>query len=228
MNQPSKVIIILISIIGLCVKTLFAMGATIGVRGGVNINSTSGYDGAHYSGTNGANVAFCYGLDLNKVLSLQPEIIYSTKGANHLWVNVYAREFYDISISYIQVALLPKIRIPLNGPVVPYMAIGPSLAFPLHISDATSTMGRDMKLPERMKPLDYTFIFGPGCMFRMGSAALTIDARFDLGQQYILNEEDRVQNYSSNNSLPYQVNTQAFSISAGIAWLIGSTRRMSK
>jgi hypothetical protein len=105
-----------------------------GIKLGINFSSMTG-DGL---GKMSARPGFAFGVFLERFLlpnlSIQPEILYSVKGAKETWTDEFFGEtytdVYTMTISYIEIPVPVKLHFSLPGsPITPHVMAGPSFNF---------------------------------------------------------------------------------------------------
>lgn len=152
----------------LLATSAFAQGISFGVKGGVNYVTISGDD----AGDAESKLAFGGGvvaaLDVMDMLVIQPEVLYSMKGADY-------EPDGCVSLTYIEIPVLLKYAIPMEGMITPNLFVGPSLGILL------SAEADDVDIKDDTKSMDYGVVFGAGVDFDMGTGKVTIDARYNLG-----------------------------------------------
>jgi len=144
-----------------------AAGVKFGIKGGANIANVNGdfVDGiSDWKST----VGFCGGifLELNfgRVLTIQPEVLYTMKGADS--------GVGKLKFDYLEIPILLKIRIP-TGSIHPFVFAGPAFGFSLR------AIVEGIKI-EDMPKSDYSAVLGGGLQL---GRLIHIDARYTMGLQ---------------------------------------------
>ncbi len=104
-------------------------------------------------------------------ISIQPELLYSMKGAKQ----EIGGEDISTDYNYFEVPVLVKYNLPMPGALTPSIYAGP--VFSLLLSAESD--GEDVK--EQLKNNDYGIIIGAGANMDLQSYVLTFDARYNLG-----------------------------------------------
>ncbi len=144
-----------------------AADVRFGIKGGANIANVNGNftdELADWKST----VGFCAGifleLNLGRILTIQPEALYTVKGADS--------GTGKLKFDYIEFPILLKVRIPISS-VHPFVFAGPAFGFKLkalvdgvEISDMPSS--------------DYGAVLGGGLQL---GRSIHIDARYTMGLQ---------------------------------------------
>ncbi len=144
-----------------------AADVRFGVKGGANIANVNGdfTDGlSDWKST----VGFCGGifLELNfgRVLTIQPEVLYTMKGAD--------AGTGKLKFDYIEIPILLKLRIP-TGSLHPFVFAGPAFGFNLKaVLDGVEV--------NDMPAADYSAVLGGGLQL---GGSIHIDVRYTMGLQ---------------------------------------------
>ncbi len=147
---------------------------------------------------------------LHPMLAVQAEVMYATKGV--LYDRDFSYSFFgtsisgnlnaDAELSYLEIPLLLKFILPVEGPIKPYVYAGPSFGKLLddqtvikaHIK--TNITGdpieTDVPIPADFtyKSLDIGAAFGGGISVRMAGTALGVEARYTMGLQSAVESVD--------------------------------------
>lgn len=136
-----------------------------------------------------AGMSLCLGI--SQVFAIQPEIMYSIKGAKALKLDGgITREQYDLELHYVEVPILFKFVAPIGGAVRGNIYFGPFGALNvenksrLHrVITGTNTVVSD-EVPTEFNvnfiPFDAGGILGGGMSFRLLGTELMFDARCSL------------------------------------------------
>ena len=153
-----------------------AADVRFGLKGGANVANVDGDFGTNVSNWK-SRVGFCGGifLELNfgRILTIQPEVLYTMKGAQATVEEGALSGTGKLRFDYIEIPILLKVRIP-TGSVHPFVFAGPAFGFDLKstFQDVTGTS------TDVAKKVDYSAVMGAG--LQLGSS-LHIDARYTLG-----------------------------------------------
>jgi len=148
--------------------SVFAQGLAFGVKGGINYATLSGDDVVDASYKLGFAAGAVAAFDVMDMLVIQGEVLYSMKGAEYEG---------DIStdLTYIEIPVLIKYTIPMEGMIAPNLFIGPSLGILL------SAESNDVDIKDATKTTDFGIVFGAGADFDLGTGKVTVDARYNYG-----------------------------------------------
>jgi hypothetical protein len=161
-----------VAVIGLFAAALVlpqsaAAGVKFGLKGGANIANVNGNFSDSLSDWK-STVGFCGGifleLNLGRILTIQPEVLYTMKGAD--------TGDGKLKFDYIEIPVLLKIRIPM-GSVHPFIFAGPAFGWNLKAAIAGFKI-------EDMPTSDYSAVFGAGLQL---GGSIHIDARYTMGLQ---------------------------------------------
>lgn len=167
MKNLSRILVIGLFATILVLPQAAAAGVKFGLKGGANIANVNGNFSdalADWKST----VGFCGGifleLNIGRVLTIQPEVLYTMKGAD--------TGEGKLKFDYIEIPVLLKIRIPM-GSVHPFVFAGP--AFGWNLKAAVEGYKID-----DMPTSDYSAVFGAGLQL---GGSVHIDARYTMGLQ---------------------------------------------
>lgn len=99
-------------------------GASFGFKGGVNFSNLYTDDVDDNNVLTGFNAGIFISLPLTEMFSIQPEFLYSTKGAELVYDNAFAQGTGKFRLNYIEVPVLLKVNLTnnLNIHAGPYFA----------------------------------------------------------------------------------------------------------
>jgi len=144
-----------------------AAGVKFGLKGGANIANVNGNFTGELSNWK-STVGFCAGifleLNLGRILTIQPEVLYTVKGADS--------GTGKLTFDYLEIPVLLKIRIP-TGSVHPFVFAGPAFGFSL------KAVLDGIKIQD-MPTADYGAVLGAGLQL---GRSIHIDARYTMGLQ---------------------------------------------
>lgn len=105
-------------------KTNSSNGAQFGIKGGVNFSNMYTEDVDDNDVLTSFNAGIFFTLPVGDILSIQPEVLYSRKGAELTYDNVLATGKAQFKLNYIEVPVLLKVNITdnLNVHAGPYFA----------------------------------------------------------------------------------------------------------
>jgi hypothetical protein len=151
----------------LVVPQTASAGVKFGIKGGANIANVNG-DFMEGLEDWKSTIGFCGGifLELNfgRVLTIQPEVLYTMKGAN--------TGDGKLKFDYIEIPVLLKLRIPISS-VHPFVFAGPAFGFNL------KALIEGYKIDD-MPSSDYSAVFGGGLQL---GRSVHIDVRYTMGLQ---------------------------------------------
>ncbi len=161
-----------------------------GIKGGgnmANVNGSFASDLGDWKNT----IGFCAGifveLNLGNVLTIQPEVLYTLKGAKAEGVVVDVPASEKLSFDYIEIPLLLKLRVPA-GSIHPFIFAGPAIGFNLSSKLEYALGDEEGAEPiENFKKVDYSAIFGAGLQL---GGSLHFDVRYTMGLQKLIQVPD--------------------------------------
>ena len=136
--------------------------------------------------------------NISEMFAIQPEVLYSMKGSKAegtLFGETFKVKF---NISYLEIPVLVKLRIPTQGNVKPSLFAGPSLAIKLSGKSKVEYAGESEEEDiEELKNTDFGLIIGAGVDLGfgfLGQGKITVDLRYNFGLTKISEENDEVKN----------------------------------
>ena len=162
--------------------TASAQGRTLGVKGGVNLatqRNTGEGDGADLQSRIGIVAGVFATLPLFSPLELQPEVLFSSKGARVDFEGVET----SFVVDYLEVPVLARLSRRGGGRMHYYVAGGPSVGFLLRAVTRTkfATATEEVDIKDKVNRFDFGVAMGGGV--EIGS--LVVDGRYTLGLQDI-------------------------------------------
>lgn len=166
----------------LCTATASAQGRALGVKGGVNLatqRNTGEGDGADLQSRIGLVAGAFATLPLFSRLELQPEVLFTSKGASVDLEGVEA----SLVVDYLEVPALARLSRRGGGKMHYYVAGGPSVGFLLRARTRTkfATATEEVDISDDVNRFDFGVAMGGGVEI----GALVIDGRYTLGLQDI-------------------------------------------
>ena len=151
----------------LVLPQMAAAGVRFGIKAGANIANVNGNFSDQLSDWK-STVGFCAGifleLNLGRVLTIQPEVLYTVKGAD--------AGTGKLKFDYIEVPVLLKVRIPIST-IHPFIFAGPAFGFNL------KAVLDGIKIDD-MPAADYGAVLGGGLQL---GRSIHIDVRYTMGLQ---------------------------------------------
>lgn len=125
----------------------------------------------------------------NRYFSLQPEILYVTKGLDFGIEGPGYDVNYAARFDYIEIPLLAKFTVTGKSHFSPFFFAGPGIGINLaadvdveYIDTRTNeSASGSSDWSSIMSKTEFCFSFGVGCKYAIGLGGITADARFDLG-----------------------------------------------
>jgi hypothetical protein len=187
----------------------FAQGLeSAGAKAGVNFARIDANDPAFDDlGTKIGLVAGAFvEFGVNDVFSVQPEVLYSQKGAKG---TVMFDEAVDVTITtdYVEIPILMKFTLG-GGRVRPFVFTGPVPAMNIGAKVKLEALGEALEedLSEDVKTADFGWVFGGG--FEAGG--FSVDARYTLGLTNF--------NEPTFDDADDDIKNHAFSVLVGFGW----------
>jgi hypothetical protein len=161
-------------------------GPMFGVKGGVSIAKLRGDDAEDPGDTNSSRLVGIFGgfvdYPIGQMLSVQGELLYAMKGVKAKWTVGDDEYNGTTKLTYIEVPVLLKANIPMDGSVSPHVFAGPALAFKLSAEHETKGPGASATVDlDEAKGVDVGVVVGAGVGFPMGPKMISVEARYNLG-----------------------------------------------
>lgn len=180
MNKLCKILAIGAFAAGLVLPQTAAAGVKFGIKGGANIANVNG----NFSDTISdwkTTVGFCAGifLELNfgRILTIQPEVLYTMKGADATIDDGTITGTGKLRFDYLEIPILLKVRIP-TGSIHPFIFAGPAFGFNLKATFEDLT--GDKNDVEGASKVDYSAVLGGGLQL---GRSIHADVRYTMGLQ---------------------------------------------
>ncbi len=215
----SKRVVLIAMLLVFAVSAVTYAGGGItakGVKAGINLATHGGGDADEHHKN---RTAFIGGgfltYALMNMLVVQPEVLFSMKG--YKWEHGGSK--WTGKYNYLEIPILFKYQIPMEGSIRPNLFAGPAPAFLLSAEEEWEysdhngigfTNGDDHSgttdVKDDTNSFDFGLIFGGGVDIDMGSGMLVFDVRYNLGLTKIDSRDD-----------PNDIKNQVISIVAGYA-----------
>ena len=202
----------------ICIAGMIAFGfndaqaqdTRFGLKGGLTMYSME-TSVMGFSETSDNKLGFTGGLFVEKpfsdMFSLQFEALYVQKGGDD------SDEVIGdgtLTLSYVDVPVLLKVNIPLDGDISPFIYGG---GFAGYLIDATAEgNGESMDVGDFFEDLNYGLMFGAGVSFGMAH----VDIRYDMGLANLIDDGGEMGDVFGNGGI--EVTTKGFMITAGISF----------
>ena len=159
-----------------------------GVLGGFNV---AVFDGSNASTSYSSTTQYAFGafadVKLSDRLSIEPEVLYSVKGAIvTIWNGPIPKGSEDFPITqtlgYLDIPVLLKYYLPLPAPEISIYA-APRISFLLNANIAMKAFGTtyEQDFMDRVANTDDGFLLGAGLSIPTGFVVLRMDVRYDFG-----------------------------------------------
>jgi hypothetical protein len=163
-------------------KISTALDVRIGMKIGLNL---SDIDASAFGETIDykPKIGYCaggfYTINIIKEFAIQPEILFSTKGAKTTYTRWGSIYHSSLNFSYLEIPILAKFTMPTLSDFKPFIIAGPSIAIKLSskekVKGERSSWKEDI---DSLKVVDFGLIFGAGFdLVQM----ITVDVRYNLG-----------------------------------------------
>lgn len=206
--SKGKIIIITLALVA-ATSMVYAQGITGGLKAGMNIANIHGDDVEDfgYESKTGLCVGGFVAFNVANIVAIQPEVLYTQKGAK------YEDEFFDgtytLGLDYLEIPVLLKVIMPVQGMIKPHLFVGPYFARNLTARTAWEENGQsdEENVSEYVEDSDFGTVFGAGIDFGLPAGKIVFDARYSLGLTSIDASGD-----------PADIKNKAFSFMLGYAF----------
>jgi len=182
-----------------------------GVRAGVDFMTLEGddVDGDNFDRRTGFMVGGFALIDFEGPFALQPELAYVQKGSTSE-ITTGGTTFNAINkLDYIEIPVLAKFQIPVEGSFSPNIFAGPALGFNVNaereVEGGGQSSGQDVS--DEISGTEFSLAFGAGADIGLGAGTLSFDFRYGLGLTSI-----------ADTDADQFVRNQGFMITAGYAF----------
>jgi opacity protein-like surface antigen len=195
--------------------TLAQLPFKLGVRAGLNIASLSWDPELPSVIDKSSRTGFKFGalaeLGFVPMFAIQIEPMYVQKGGN---ISAGGQESKN-NLSYLEIPILLKLKIPTPGPITPYVFAGPNIGILLSASSETGGQSTDIK--DEISSTDFALDLGAGVGFKVAPlVVLIIDARYSLGLSDIFNDTGKLDFAQSTGIVGQKIKTTGIQIVAGV------------
>jgi len=186
---------------------------SLGFQGGLSLATVGGsdLDDLDPSYRKGFGLGAFLELPVGEVLSIQPEFLYLQKGMQE------SEQGVDVTfaIDYVEIPVLLRINVPVEGNIAPYFLVGPAVAFKAGCEIRGEDQGVEVTVDcdeaeVEIKSMDLGGVVGVGLSFGAGPGNFHVGARYNYGLTILddSGEDD-------------DVKSRAFSFLAGYSFPVG-------
>ena len=172
-------------ILGFFAVNSMALDMSAGVKGGLAMANLTGKDATPPRGGEkkillGANAGGVFNINFAPMFGAELDLFYSMKGAHGVVGAVADNLKYD----YLDIPLLAKFTVPMEGAIKPVVYAGPSFSILLSAKEeisGTGTMDGTTDVKDGMNSLDIGLVAGVGAEIGAGPGKVLVDARYSMG-----------------------------------------------
>lgn len=168
----------------LTMKDAIAQDTRFGLKGGITFYKGS-IDFAGFEESTSSALGFTAGIyaefQLSDYLSIQPEILYNQKNTKD--DDGFFDDNSQTNFTYLDVPVLLRLNVPLEGKVSPFVTAGPYIGYLLDASDEFN--GETEDISEFIENLNYGFMIGGGVQY----GNFHVEVRYDIGLANIFKDE---------------------------------------
>jgi hypothetical protein len=165
-----------------------------GIKGGVNFANQSTDPDAELDSRTGMAVGGYVGIPVNNVLSVQPEGLFTMKGAE--------TEGSSWKLNYIEVPVLARASFMNEASAHPAIFAGPAVGFNLSSKIEDDSIEESIDVKDETNPIDFGVVVGGGVdiPFSGGKNSVGVDLRYTLGLNNV-NDSDSSEDLSVKNGV---------------------------
>ncbi len=156
-----------------------------GAKGGINFTTFGGKDAGSPDSRMGIALGGFLTYNLVELFTLQPELLYTTKGAVYKGFIGGTPATSTVSGSYLEIPVVVKLNIPLAGvkSFFPNIYVGPALGFLLSakVKTEVGSQTQETDIKNTTKGTDFGFILGTSVDVPLSFGKFAIDLRYNLG-----------------------------------------------
>lgn len=192
---------------------------SVGGRAGLNFANLSFDPDVRAGITKSSRTGFKFGgvleVGFASMFALQIEPMYAQGGS--VLDNVpfgFANGKVTFKISYIEIPILFKVKIPVAGSITPYAFVGPNLGLVLSSKELDEGGGQSQEtdMKDMTSSINFALDFGAGAGFKIVPlTTIILDVRYSLGLSNMLNDKGK-QSWGANQT----IKTTGFQIVAGV------------
>lgn len=196
MRRGTAVVLVLGLVVALVVPSFGQVAISKGIKGGINFANLGGSDVEDTDSRTAFNVGVFAGIQLANILYLQPEVLYTMKGATQKFDFQGTTIKTTVKLTYLEIPVLFRLNVPVQGSnVAPNFFAGPALAFKLSAKAKAEGGGQSAEEDiEEVKSTDFSLVFGAG----LGVGPVSFDVRYSLGLSSI---DDSAENADVKNNV---------------------------
>lgn len=164
--------------------SLLAQGSNIGIRGGLNIANLGGSDVENTDSKTGVNFGGFFHYAINEIFSIQPEVLYSAKGAKAKFVEDGVTVDAKLNLNYIDIPVLLVVNLPVeNASIKPHLIVGPHMGILLSakVKGEAGGFSGEVDVKDVYKSTDFGAVVGAGIGIPVGNNMLNFDFRYHQG-----------------------------------------------
>jgi opacity protein-like surface antigen len=164
----------------------FGFGGKVGLNAATYGGEDADREFVESTNTLGFAVGGFATVNAHEIITLQPEIVFITKGTDADVDGEYGGGF---NLRYIEIPVLARIRIPVGERIHPYVTAGPQVSF-LVKSEVEERDGRTTDVVDDTQSIDVGVVLGAGATIKIPSlaGAVLVEARYDWGLRKIYPE----------------------------------------
>lgn len=184
-----KIFAITTCIIMLATTSLMAQGFSFGGKVGFIASSYNGDDAVDLELNKGATFGLFFNAPFLNIMAVQPELLFKQNGAYTDIGGTGVKQ--RIKVNYLQVPVVFKLGIPIDGTFYPHILLGPQFSYAVTRTYSVEGGNSSLEFEDAdIRKTDAGGFFGLGMDVRSDRFFWTIDFRYGLGAFNISNDDN--------------------------------------
>lgn len=207
MNKPLLTLTISIFLV-LSFIDLQAQDRSFGIKGGAagyQLTSEFGDVSATSDRKIGVEAGIFGEFPINRLLSVQPEIVLVQKGGEE---NSQLSGASSLTLNYLDVPLLLKINAPVEGSLQPFVFGGPYAGYLIEATSSADGDGENEDLTDLLNEIHYGLKVGVG----LNIGPMLLEVRYDMGLANLYKEDEELEGLDAD----FEITTSGVVLSLGI------------
>jgi hypothetical protein len=159
---------------------------SVGAKAGLTVSNVTGIP-KEWEDSKSSVTGFTGGIVLNyafdDAFSLQPELLYSSKGVGGNLYDGFVPVDVTIGLAYLELPVLAKYAFLAGKALRPCVFAGPSVAYAIgsELEISAGPLAASVDISSLTHVTDFGLVVGAGFGYETGSGVLTFDARYERG-----------------------------------------------
>jgi hypothetical protein len=198
MKRMACCVAMLLVVLAFVVSPLSARDIMVGVKGGGIFANLSGGDVFNNSITDGGTGGVFMRHPLTRIIAVQPEALFVTKGAKYEAAGIKAEQ----KVNYIEIPLLVRATLPNESRIRPSIFAGPAIGM---LRTNKIINGGNIDITNATRSADISVVAGAGIEYLVGRGCALIEGRYDMGLTSIMKKSGGEQKDVKNRVISIMV-----------------------